>query len=530
MAVVTRWRLFATVMLAAGWAGCSGQAARREVPPLPVQQLRAHAEAVTGRFISLVDFEDAPLAGSGYRQVEQFRIEPVGSGGRMRYVVNITRTGVGAMEVALPPGARLVYRLPEVHDFSKYTVLSLSLHAQGVRDDLKVLLRTDRASWESPPILLKPEWNDVLIDLRRLKRMPDFDARGVREIWLWFAATGGGEGEPAGGEPVRFYLDDILLLDNRRRLAGLPEGMQFFRSGLDYELHLPQRSRPIHIRQGADGLWRLGADQARLRMFGPGPGGRGGGADEDLGLMGSRRVGEVEILERNGIRLRLRNTWYFPVSGGEWITLGGEQGRQWSLATAGVRQIRWEYTFYWDGRIVTDVVINNAGGREIAGVRITAPQPAAWSDGTRGPVAEVTRLAGDVARFSFLITPAGVQKRRWESDYLQPARLRVDVGEVDVVPGDAGGDGFDESQGCYRLRARAGRCRFAVVPWRRAVAGAVVRIAGPWGPAVTADSEGLALRRLVRLEDGSVLLVVPGPIRRTRWVEVTGPVGLFGDS
>ena len=238
----------------------------------------------------------------------------------------------------------------------------------------------------------------------------------------------------------------------------------------------------------------------------------------------------LEILERNGIRLRLRNTWYFPVSGGEWITLGGEQGRQWSLATAGVRQIRWEYTFYWDGRIVTDVVINNAGGREIAGVRITAPQPAAWSDGTRGPVAEVTRLAGDVARFSFLITPAGVQKRRWESDYLQPARLRVDVGEMDVVPGDAGGDGFDESQGCYRLRARAGRCRFAVVPWRRAVAGAVVRIAGPWGPAVTADSEGLALRRLVRLEDGSVLLVVPGPIRRTRWVEVTGPVGLFGDS
>ena len=63
-----------------------------------------------------------------------------------------------------------------------------------------------------------------------------------------------------------------------------------------------------------------------------------------------------------------------------------------------------------------------------------------------------------------------------------------------------------------------------LVPAGAALADAVVRVSGPWKGPVTANCEGLAVRDLVRLPDGAVLLVLPGVCKRPRWVEVTGPV------
>ncbi len=463
--------------------------------PLPVQQAHAYAETVTGRFISLADFEDSPILGRGFAQVGHFSISPASAGER-KFVVNITRTGAGAMEVVLPAKSTLLYHLPGVHDFSDYTLLMLAIYSRGIRDDLTIRISTDHAGWESLPVLLRAGWNNVLIDLARLKAMGDFKSRGVRSIGLRFASA---------DRPVRINIDDIMLIDNRREIQPVPEGMRLVKSGLDYVLHLPHRRRPIRISQCDDGLWRLGADQAAMELAHDALTGTGG---EDLAVMGRRKVGEVEILEHNAVRIRLANTWYFPTDAGEWLSLS-------------VRRIRWEYTFYRDGRWITDVMLNNAGGEAVSAVRITAPAQAVFADGSAGRVKQETRFAGLAGRWRFLIAPDTANKKIFEANFVRPGRLEVRIGRIDDMEGVI--DGFDQSQGCYRLRAKAGHCRFKLIPPDDGgVADAVIRVAGLGDPkksTVSVNSEGLALRNLVRLKDGSVLFILPGLVNKPRWVE-----------
>ncbi len=465
--------------------------------PLPVQQKQAYTETATGHFVSLADFEDSPILGKGFRQVEHFAIRRAKTAGLKKFVVNITRTGSGAMEVSLPHGAKLEYRIPHVHNFSDYTLLLLSIYSRGIRDDLTIRISTDRAGWESLPVLLRDGWNNVLIDLQRLKAMGDFKSRGVRSISLWFSDS---------TEPVRINIDDIMLIDNRRDIKPMPEGMRLAKNGLDYTLHLPHRRNPIEIKQCDDGLWRLGADQTLLELSAAALTGSGG---EDLTLMGLRRVGEAEILEHNSIRLRLANTWYFPTEAGEWLSLS-------------VRRIRWEYTFYRDGRWITDVMLNNAGGEAVSSVRITSPAASVFSDGGRGPVKHVRQFAGLAGRWRFMIAPKTEKKKILESNFAHPGRIKVSIGRLDETQADA--DGFDRSCGCYRLRAKDGRCRFQLIPPAGGVADAVICVSGLGDPkksTVSANSEGLALRNLVRLPDGSVLFILPGMTDRPKWVEVT---------
>ncbi len=495
----------------------SKQADEFYLQPLPVQQKQAYSETTTGRFISLADFEDSPILGRGFDQLKHFSVSP--AGGERKFVVNITRTGSGAMEAVLPPKSTLVYHLPGVHDFSDYTLLMLAVYSRGIRDDLTIRISTDRAGWESLPVLLREGWNNVLIDLARLKAMKDFKARGVRSIRLGFSDS---------TEPVRINIDDIMLIDNRREIHPVLEGaqhpsreMRLVKNGLDYVLHLPNR-RPIRINQCDDGLWRLGADQAAMELAQGALTGKGG---EDLSAMGRRRVGEVEILEHNSVRLRLANTWYFPVEAGEWLSLS-------------VRRIRWEYTFYPDGRWITDVMLNNAGGEVISAVKITVPAPAIFADGDVGRIKQVERFGGLAGRWCFLIVPEtanNTNKKTYEANFVRPGRLEVRIGQRDDAAGDADGDGFDQSSGCYRLLAKAGHCRFKLIPPDGGLADAVIHVAGfPSGQAerrdstVSVNSEGLALRETTRLEDGSVLFVLPGLVDKPRWVEVAGAVPIGG--
>lgn len=504
-------RLTLVVLALALAAGCRMRPDRPEpaeahVLPLQIQQRRVYPETVTGRFVSLVDFEDNALLGErGYEHVGRFAIDGPGRGAERKFVVNVTRTGVGALEANIPPGAALLHRVSQIHDFSRYTLLAMAVYSRDIRDDLRIRIATDRAAWESLPVLLRAGWNNVRIDLHRLQALKDFDARGVRSIRLWFAAA---------GSPVRINLDDVMLINNRREIAPLLAGMRLVKAGLDYELSLPHRPEPIAIRQGDDGLWRLGAEQAIVEVFASGAAGAATRPREDLSALGRRRLGEVEVLEHNPVRLRIASTWYFPASAGQWASLA-------------VPKIRWEYTFCRDGRCFTDVVVNNAGGEPVSGVRLTAAKEVVWSDGRRAPAAERDLSQGGVGRFGFLTVAPGPRGRLYQEDYVKPGRLGVRMGQIEAADGDAGGDGFDESQGCYRLRAQAGHCRFVLAPAGEAMADAVVRVAAKWQGAVTANSEGLALRELVRLPDGSVLFVLPGVWSRPRQVEVTGPVELL---
>ena len=66
----------------------------------------------------------------------------------------------------------------------------------GTTDEIvgtAVLLASDAASWTSLPTLLQPGWNTVLIDIRRLAELHDFDIHGVRRLKLQFVDSAGPE-------------------------------------------------------------------------------------------------------------------------------------------------------------------------------------------------------------------------------------------------------------------------------------------------------------------------------------------------
>ena len=509
-----------TILLLAGAtfaAGCGllnkpvpagpAEPAMNPVEPLARQRARAYPEIVSGgRFVCLADFEDepSPAAVAGRQQIDQFHIVPEAPGAARQFVVNITRTGVGAMEVTLPAGAQLVFELPAVRDLRPYKLLSMAVFSRTLRDDLQVTLDGDGGSWKSLRTLVQPGWNNVLLDIQRLGQAGPFDASSVRRLRLSFADAAG---------PVWFNLDDVMLIDNARQIQPVPPGAELSKSGLNYWLKLPGRDEPVRIEQGPDGLWRMGAIQAELRLGGSGeklpPSG------EKLDALGDRRIGQIELLEHNEIRLRLASTWYFPSRAGQWVSMT-------------VRQIRWEYTIYGDGRCVVQGVLNNAGGREIATVGIFTARDAAFHGGTTGRQMIVNDFAGEVGRWRYMILPQGQSGPVLAANYLHPGAIRPSVAEPDVrAAGDGDRDGFDESQGCYFLASRGGQCRFVLDPPPEGLLDPVLLLAGPWRGDVQVSSEGLAIRSVVRRPDGSALVRLGGLHRQAMAVEVSAPAGGF---
>jgi len=486
-------------------AGC-GEGGRQAACPagprpelLAVQQAKVYPETSTGMFISLVDFEDTPGGRKGYEQVELFSIEGEQAGGELSFVVNITRTGAGAMEVHLPAGAELALDVGDFHDFSGYCLVSMALFSDTLRDDLTVTLNTHGASWTSHRTLVKPGWNTVLIDIQRLESQPGFDITGVERISLGFADAAG---------PVRFNLDDVMLVDNRRRIKPVPKGVSLSKQGLDYEVRLPGRPQPVGLAQCDDGLWRLSDLAPTFQAAGPGqtlP-----AAGERLGLMGRRKVGQVELLEHNAVRVRLANTWYFPKRSGEWLSLA-------------VRRIRWNYTIYTDGRWVTHVELNNAGGSRISSVRMWLTEEVAWSAGVVAADLVIRDFLGPVGRWSFLLAPKTLRTETLYRNYVRPGRVRPTIAAEDVyAPGDIDRDRFDESQGCYSLAAVRGHCRFTVVPPEGGLLDPAFMVTGLSEGPVCVNAQGLAVRNVVKLPDGAALFIIPGWIRQPTAVEVTG--------
>lgn len=472
---------------------------RNVSPAVAADQKRTYDEAVTGLFISLADFEDDADGRRGSRQVDWFRIENPGRRDSLRFVVNRTRTGAGAMRADLSPGATVVLHGPGVSDFSAYTLLSMAIHSETLRDDLRIALVTDRGRWQSSGSLLRPGWNTVHIDLHRLARHQEVDLRGVRRIELTL---------PRLASEVTLHLDDILLIDNAREITPSPSGADLRRVGLDYRIRAPWLARELLFRQDDDGLWRLGMDQPLLQLFAAEQ--QTVARGEWLEVLGKRAVGEIKLLEHNPVRLRLASTWYFPSRAGEWASMG-------------VRRVRWEHTFYPDGRWVVDLLVNNAGGERISAVRVDARRPAVWSDGHLGRTLLEEDFTGPIGRWSYQTTGLASDVADPQAEYLHPGRLEGDiVGEGLSADGDRDRDGFDESQGCYFVRSRNGLCRFRFIPPRQGSRGPVFRVAGPWKGEVTVNSEGRSIRTVARTGEGEVVFALQGLHSRPVWVEVRG--------
>jgi len=227
-------------------------------------------------------------------------------------------------------------------------------------------------------------------------------------------------------------------------------------------------------------------------------------------LMGNRMVGHVEVLESNHVRARLVNTWYFPTRAGEWASLA-------------VRQIRWEHTIYGDGRWVTGLCLNNAGGGPIDTVRLWLVDRVAWSAGATSRDFVVRDFQGPIGRWSFLRPSGQLRDKTLLANHMRPGKIEPLIGAISPSPtGDLNGDGFDESQGCYRIRANGGHCRFRIVPTSEGLLDPAFLVLGNWPATVVATVQGRAVRRLSRLDDGSVVFTVLGWIRQPTVVEVAG--------
>ena len=492
-------------------AGCPPTAPPTPPPepgmePLALQQARIYPETVTKRFVSLVDFEDSPGA-RGFQQAKLFSISPSRPPARAAFAVNVTRTGAGALEVLLPPEAILVMTVPHIHDFTGYSLLALAVHVEAARDDLRVELTSDKASWKSHRTLVQPGWNNVLIDIRRLASEPGFDIQGVRTMRLSFEEA---------AEPVAFVLDDVILIDNARDLGPVPPGFVLHKEGLDYQLALPNPSRRLDVRQGDDALWREGALRPTVAVAAPGrplP-----AAGESLERLGARRVGAFDVLEYNRTRLRLRNTWFFPTRGGEWLSMS-------------VRRLAIEYTLWADGRCVTSVELNNAGGLDLGSLRLRAPARAAWAGLDAREELLLSPFHGPVGLWQYLLPAAIPRGQVLEANYLRPPPVEIALGRKDLfAPGDADRDRFDESQGCYVLAAApGGHCRFTVTPGPEGLVNPAFRILGPWRGDVSVQTAGRAVRAFDLADDASLVFVLEGFFTDPFPIEVAGSPASAGE-
>jgi len=465
---------------------------------LAMRQRMAYPEAATGDLLSLLDFEDVPGHHRGIEQAKMLSIEPSTGEGSLRFAVNITRTGAGAMGVSLPKGYRLSITMAGGRDFSRFTLLSVSIYSEAVRDDLRVTLSSEGSSWTSPRKLVLAGWNTIEIDIRRLSALPDFDVDKIQNVGLFFSDSAGS---------VEFYLDDLILVDNARSISPVPKGVSLRRLGLDYEISMPGCPQPVTLAQGDEGLWRLSHRLPTIQLAAPGESLPVQG--DHLELMGDRPMGRVELLEHNSVRLRLANTWYFPTRAGQWVSLA-------------VRQIRWEYTIYGDGRQVSAVELNNSGGSEIGSLRLWLTDEAGWSPGVLSRDLVIRDFQGPVAKWTYLEPPKGLRGKTLCRNHMRPGRVRSIVGSlVPYGEGDGNGDGYNESQGCYFVRSANGQCRFVLIPPPEGLLDPVINVAGPWNARVSVNIQGMALRNSPELADKSVLLVVPGWVRRPVVVEVS---------
>ena len=495
-----RWTCSMAVLAGMLAAGCSTPTPPETTivqfegpPPLAVQQLRAYPETVTGRFVSLVDFEDAPDEPPGYRQVEHFRLTGSAGDSQLQFVVHETSTGAGALSADLRPGAVLRCENLPLRDFSRFALLSLAVHTEAPRDDLRIRLISDRGIWTSPRRLLTGGWTNVLVDIQHLREAKDFNVAFIRAIELELTSAGG---------PVQVGLDDLMLVNNERTLPGTPPGLALRRRGLDLQIESAAWGSFVAA-ESADGLYRLARLQPAVQLVPPRQALPASTA-EAIDPMGEARIGTLELLEVNPLRVRLATPWYFPSRRGEWHSMG-------------VRQIRWEHTLYGDGRWITLIQLNNAGGPEIAAAGLVPPA-SVWTTDAQTPVERIeAALAAPAAHWTWMMPPREIEVG--PGAYATPAALQLAQGQEDAfAAGDRDRDRFDESQGCYWVQASAGRCRFRLLADEMPMVDAMVVLDGI-DPKAVVTMEGVVLRDKVPLGERQMLLKIPGRLDRPRWIE-----------
>jgi len=96
-------------------------------------------------------------------------------------------------------------------------------------------------------------------------------------------------------------------------------------------------------------------------------------------------------------------------------------------------------------------------------------------------------------------------------DYPAKVEIAEEFGHLNRnSPGDQNNDGYDESTGAYQITATGPRVEFTLSPRSGLLVRPVVEIAGLPAGAVTATMDGRWVEKIVRLENGNVLIELPG--------------------
>jgi hypothetical protein len=214
--------------------------------------------------------------------------------------------------------------------------------------------------------------------------------------------------------------------------------------------------------------------------------------------------------------VRWASTWYFPPELGLW-------------RHTEVRQLRWEYTFYGDGRCVTCLHLSNAGGPDVAQVRLLAGREAAWSDGAIAAQYHAANLPGQEGQWAWLTCPAGPQAADLLASYARPPAAKILLGRPagDSQGAQVAGGVFDRREGCYVARAAGGHCRLELTVADTPLPRPVFRIQGDWAGPIVASYAGMPIRPVVRWQN-QAMAVMDDVLTSPSIVEFAGPVETWG--
>jgi hypothetical protein len=187
-----------------------------------------------------------------------------------------------------------------------------------------------------------------------------------------------------------------------------------------------------------------------------------------------------------------------------------------------IPQIRWQHTFYADGRHVTHVEINNAGGEGLRGAELSSDEPVAWFGHGLSAILAAETPGETVLRFDYLRAPSGPEAALLEQNYLAPAYVVAVLADRWPDDGQPRTNHFNPATGCYELASRTGQCRLQLIPPPEGLLRPTFRISGPWEGPVCANCSGIPVQNVVSLSDGSVLFTLDRRITTPAVVEVSG--------
>jgi len=361
-------------------------------PPSPQPLAAVYPDAAGGRVAIVADFEQPERAGF-------FRTEP--ASGRTWCApsrLRARRTGSIALRVHLEAASDqlIATNLPAgrgpgfVRDWTPYNLLIMSVYSPRPVLALAFEVRSggeDAEVFRRDDFVLTQGWNVLRVDLGEVGG--HVDLRDVRQL-RWMV--------PQLAGPIDLYLDDLILVDNRRDLLGSPQG----RPGTLYVQSVGRR-----LRIGAVGRFELVFARGRIvHWFG-----LQADPQRRLDLAGSPALGPMPVLldEQAGGPIVLDRSQWSPL--GQYVTTRQavrEAAPQRVVVLAEWRfgdclapapsgpAIRWIYTIYPDGRMFVRLECPTQAGQwqaSAAGCVVACDGRAGFQQACRGSSRQETPSA-----------------------------------------------------------------------------------------------------------------------------------------